>query len=80
MQHHWPNRELQIIEGLVRYANRIEDSHPLPSQRIIQHGVHLHLGPDRNDMSRGQREAVLGNEIGVDDAYTRGPMSSLQAA
>ena len=34
----------------------------------------------RDGMSRRHKEAVLGNEIGVDNAYTRGPMSSLQAA
>ena len=50
------------------------------AKRIVQHGVHPHLGPDKGDMSRGQRETVLGNEIGADDAYTRGLMRSLQAA
>ena len=42
--------------------------------------MHPHPGPESSDQSRGQKERVLGNEIGVDDAYTREPMSSLRAA
>ena len=42
--------------------------------------MHPHPGPENSDHSRGRKERVFGNEVGVDDAYTREPMSSLRAA
>ena len=52
----------------------------LPNIDIVRQGMHPNLGPGSEDQSRGQRESVLGKEIGVDDAYTRKPMSNLVAA
>lgn len=42
--------------------------------------MHPHPGPKNEDQSRGHKECVLGKEVGVDDVYTREPMSSLQTA
>ena len=60
--------------------NSNESSRPLPKAVIIRQGMHPNPGPGSEGQSRGQRERVLGKEIGIDDAYTREPMSSLVAA
>ena len=52
----------------------------MPKASIVMQGVHPNPGPEGGSQRRGQRENVLGSEAGVDDAYTREPMSSLNAA
>ena len=49
-------------------------------QELFEQGVRPGPGLQKIEMSRGQRVAVLGEERGIDDAYTRPPMSSLEAA
>jgi hypothetical protein len=64
----------------INAGNHSESSRPLPKVSIVRQGMHPNPGPGREDHSRGQRESVLGKEIGVDDAYTREPMSNLVVA
>ena len=76
----WSRDELHRSSDLLRYDNRSKDSRPLPKEQIVRQGMHPNPGPDREHQSRGQREAVLGKQAGIEDAYDREPMSSLVAA
>lgn len=76
----WTKPELRATMVPRWYANCSEHSRPRPRQVLIEHGIHPQLGPQKIEVSRGQKEAVLGKEIGVGDAYPRPPMSSLEAA
>ena len=60
--------------------NSSESRRPMPKADIVMQGMHPNPGPSGGSHSRGQRENVLGKEVGVDDAYIREPMSSLNAA
>ena len=51
-----------------------------PGKNSLSTASTPHPGAEKSEMGRGQREAVLGDGMGVDDAYARMPMSSLQAA
>ena len=76
----WDRDELHRSRGPFRYGNCSMSSRPSPKEQIVRQGMRPHPGPRSGDQSRGQKERVFGNEIGVDDAYTGDPMSSLRVA
>ena len=74
----WERYELHKSIGPARYHNCSMNSRPSPKEQIVRQGMHPHPGPKNDDQSRGQKECVLGKEVGVDDVYTREPMSGTQ--
>ena len=67
----WSRDDLHRSSGPPRHDNCSKDSRPLPKEQIVRQGMHPNPGPNREHQSRGQREAVLGREVGIEDAYTR---------
>ena len=76
----WEMYELHKSIGPARYDKCSMKSRPSPKEQIVRQGMRPHPGPRSDDQSRGKKERVLGKEVGVDDVYTREPMSSLRAA
>ena len=76
----WERYELHKSIGPARYDNCSMNNRPSPKEQIVRQGMRPHLGPRSDGQCRGQKEGVQGKEVGVDDVYTREPMSSLRAA
>ena len=66
----WERYELHKSIGPVRYDNCSMNSRPSPKEQIVRQGMRPHPGPRNDDQSRGQKEGVLGKEVGVDDVYS----------